>query len=203
MAEAKTIFELLLEVQAELNVPKNMTNSFGGYKYRNAESILEAVKPILKKKGLVILLADEVQNIGDRNYVKSVAKITDGKNEVYSTAYAREQENRKGMDEAQITGASSSYARKYALGGLLAIDDGNDQDSMDNREQPAVKAKTPAPISVKQKQYIASLHKELGGNTTVKEFIVDEGYDPDKMTSEEASELIEILQERAVELRNG
>jgi hypothetical protein len=119
--------ENLIRIQKELKAPKDKLNKFGNYKYRSCESILEAVKPLLK--GCLLLLSDEVKNIGTKNYVVATATFieTDGKQFIV-TAYAREPEDRKGMDDSQITGASSSYARKYALNGLFAIDDNQDSD---------------------------------------------------------------------------
>jgi len=120
----------LLKVQSELRAPKNQYNSFGKYKYRNAEDILEAVKPLLLREGLLLNISDEIIMIGDRYYVKSTVTVTDvdTKESVVSTSYAREEEAKKGMDGSQITGASSSYARKYALNGMFAIDDNKDSD---------------------------------------------------------------------------
>ncbi len=121
----------LNEIQQNLKAPKNQTNNFGKYKYRSCEDILEAVKPLLKNATLVV--SDEVVQIGDRYYVKATATLKDGEDKVSNTAYAREAENKKGMDESQITGACSSYARKYALNGLFLIDDDTkDADTMDN-----------------------------------------------------------------------
>ena len=119
--------EILNKIQKELKAPKNQYNSFGKYHYRNCEDILEAVKPLL---GTAILtLSDEVVNIGDSNYVKATATITDGDKQASATAYAREAKEQKGMNDAQITGSSSSYARKYALNGLFLIDDTKDDDT--------------------------------------------------------------------------
>jgi len=134
----------LLEIQSELNAPKNQYNKFGGFNYRNAEDILEAVKPLLKKKGCILTISDEVVNIGERYYVKATAVLSRadaGAEEtvIGVTAYAREQEEKKGMDASQITGSTSSYARKYALAGLFAIDDGRDADSMNNKEEGSSK----------------------------------------------------------------
>lgn len=152
----KSLASKLIQVQKELKAPKNQKNSFGNYNYRNAEDILEAVKPLLEKEGLLILVTDEIEFFGlqtekwlsekevkgnavkeeivseGRYYVKAIAKVTDGKDEIHTSAYAREPFVKKGMDTAQITGATSSYARKYALNGLFAIDDTKDADSMDN-----------------------------------------------------------------------
>lgn len=135
----------LIKIQKELKAPKGQYNSFGKYKYRNCEDILEAVKPLLGDA--MLLLSDEIVQLGDRYYVKATAtisEITDGKvYKVEVNAYAREALDKKGMDEAQITGAASSYARKYALNGLFCIDDTKDADS-DEKEAP--KAST-APVS--------------------------------------------------------
>lgn len=127
------LMEKLLIVQAELKVPKNNFNKFGNYKYRACEDILEAVKPILAKHRCTITLTDVVVNIGDRNYVKAIARFCciDYDLTLHTEAYARESETQKGMTEAQITGSASSYARKYALNGLLLIDDTKDDDTMD------------------------------------------------------------------------
>lgn len=127
-----TLYAKLAAIQKELNAPKNQRNNFGGYNYRSCEDILMAVKPILGD--LSIIISDEMVMLGDRFYVKATAIITDGKERIESTAYAREAAVKKGMDESQITGSTSSYARKYALNGLLLIDDNKDADSHDNRE---------------------------------------------------------------------
>lgn len=131
---AKTLQQKLIEIQAELKAPKSQYNKFGGYNYRNCEDILEAVKPLCAKHGIVPLLSDEIVMIGDRFYIKATAKVTDGKDEIATTAYARESKDKKGMDESQITGSASSYARKYALNGLFCIDDTKDADFMDNSQ---------------------------------------------------------------------
>ena len=133
MAETN-INSKLLKVQAKLKAPKNQYNSFGKYKYRNCEDILEAVKPILDEQGLTLTLSDYIVAIleTNRTYVKAVATLTDGKDTLEVCAFAREAETKKGMDDSQVTGATSSYARKYALNGLFLIDDTKDADSMDN-----------------------------------------------------------------------
>jgi len=125
------MLEKLLRIQMELKAPKGQFNSFGNYAYRSCEDILEAVKPILEKEGLVLTLTDELVQIGERYYVKATATLfdTDGEKKFENIAYAREEENKKGMDGSQITGASSSYARKYALNGLFLIDDVKDSDT--------------------------------------------------------------------------
>lgn len=126
----------LRKVQIELKAPKNQYNSFGRYKYRSCEDILEAVKPLLDKYNATLTLSDIVEEIGGRVYVKAVAEFQeDGDKPITVTAYAREPEVKKGMDDSQITGTASSYARKYALNGLFLIDDTKDADTMDNREK--------------------------------------------------------------------
>ena len=122
----KKIYGELARIQRDLKAPKNLYNSFGKYSYRNAEGILEAVKPLLN--GLTLIINDEPVLVGDRFYIKAVVTLTDGEESVSATAYAREDETKKGMDGCQITGACSSYARKYALNALLMIDDAKDSD---------------------------------------------------------------------------
>ena len=119
----------LSQIQSEVKAPKGQFNSFGKYHYRSCEDIVEAVKPILNKHGFALLLTDEVVEVGGRVYVKATATITDGKESYAATAFAREEETKKGMDASQITGTASSYARKYALNGLFAIDDTKDADT--------------------------------------------------------------------------
>jgi len=126
--------EKLLKVQMELKAPKNQKNTFGGYNYRSCEDIFEAVKPLLEKEGLTLRLTDKLVNIGERYYIKATAILTDGNETIENTAYAREEETKKGMDGSQITGASSSYARKYALNGLFLIDDVKDSDATNTGE---------------------------------------------------------------------
>ena len=124
------------DIQHKLKAPKGQYNSFGKYNYRSCEDILEGVKPLLKEHNLALLIDDEIVQIGERYYVKATAKITDGREIVSATAYAREPDTKEGMDESQITGATSSYARKYALNALFCIDDTKDVDTMDNSKKP-------------------------------------------------------------------
>jgi len=121
----------LLEIQKKLKAPKSQYNSYGHYNYRNAEDIIEALKPIIHPMGYVLLLEDELIIAEGRYYIRATATITNGEESFSAKAYAREDESRKGMDGSQITGASSSYARKYALNGLLAIDDSKDADDLE------------------------------------------------------------------------
>lgn len=126
----KDIYTKLLNIQTKLKAPKGQYNSFGKYSYRSCEDILEALKPLLKEENAIVMLRDEVKQIGERFYVAATADFIDvDKGDVLSTtAFAREEEDKKGMDGSQVTGASSSYARKYALNGLFAIDDSQDSD---------------------------------------------------------------------------
>ena len=133
------IYEKLSNIQNELKAPKGQFNKFGGYKYRSCEDILEAVKPICQKNRTTLVISDTLENIGDRYYIKATATLYDVENKVQeigmgnafisNTAYAREEESKKGMDGSQITGTASSYARKYALNGLFNIDDTKDADT--------------------------------------------------------------------------
>lgn len=159
------VYEKLANVQSALKAPKGQYNAFGKYKYRSCEDIVESVKPLLKQYGLLLTLTDEIKLIGDRFYVKATATIidtADDGNMIKVEAYAREEESKKGMDGSQVTGASSSYARKYALNGIFAIDDTKDSDSTntgDGQDQPKQKKQTP------REQLIARL-KELNINVT-------------------------------------
>jgi hypothetical protein len=152
----------LIKIQQELKVPKNQRNSFGNYNYRSCEDILEAVKPLLASYELLLTITDEIVHLpgqtiqvvdvinakgdrvtevvgGDRYYVKATVTITNGTESVSVSAYARESQDKKGMDDSQITGGASSYARKYALNGLFLIDDTKDADTMDNSKKVAPK----------------------------------------------------------------
>lgn len=131
-----TFQEKVVAVQSELKAPKGQYNSFGEYNYRSCEDILEGVKPLLKKYGLYLKISDAVELIGDRYYIKATATLSDADNCISTSAYAREQLEKKKMDASQVTGAASSYARKYALNGLLAIDDTKDADSVEDKPLP-------------------------------------------------------------------
>lgn len=132
-----TVSEKLINIQVNLKAPKSQYNSFGKYKYRSCEDILEAVKPLLKENKLTLTISDSVEMVGNRFYIKATATITDIETgEVIETsAYAREDETKKGMDLSQVTGSTSSYARKYALNGLLCIDDTKDSDSTNTQSK--------------------------------------------------------------------
>lgn len=132
------INEKLLKIQIELKAPKGQYNSFGKYKYRSCEDILEAVKPLLQENKCTLIIKDDMEQIGDRYYIKATAILADTEADntiITNTAYAREEESKKGMDGSQITGTASSYARKYALNGLFLIDDTKDADTNEFKEQ--------------------------------------------------------------------
>lgn len=132
------INEKLLKIQIELKAPKGQYNSFGQYKYRSCEDILEAVKPLLQENKCTLTIKDDMEQIGDRYYIKATAILADTEADntiITNTAYAREEESKKGMDGSQITGTASSYARKYALNGLFLIDDTKDADTNEFKEQ--------------------------------------------------------------------
>jgi len=131
------IYEKLAVLQSKLKAPKAQYNGFGKYNYRSCEDILEAVKPLLNETKTVITISDDLQNIGERYYIKATVKIIDLETleSIENIAFAREEENKKGMDGSQVTGACSSYARKYALNGLFAIDDTKDSDATNNGEK--------------------------------------------------------------------
>lgn len=146
-----TFLERVLKVQTELKAPKGQFNKFGGYAYRSCEDILEAAKPLLAKYNLILFIGDEVVEIGGRIYVKASATIMDSDgNKIMNYAYAREEETKKGMDGSQITGASSSYARKYALNGLFLIDDTKDSDATNTHGKDDKEQKKADEIPVKK-----------------------------------------------------
>lgn len=159
MEERKTAWDIslnekLMRIQTELKAPKNLYNSFGKYKYRNAEGIQEALKPLLKVYGVNVTLSDSIEEVGGRIYVKSVVILTDcySKESIFATAYAREAETKKGMDDAQVTGATSSYARKYALNGLFLLDDTEDVDSEAYQKQTTEAKPAPKKAATKPTQ---------------------------------------------------
>ena len=152
------VTQKLIKVQNELKAPKGNYNSFGKYKYRSAEDILESVKPLNADNGLLLTLSDKPTLIGEWHYIEATATITDGETSLSVTAYARESLNKKGMDESQITGTASSYARKYALNGLYLIDDTKDADT-DEYQQQTNQEQAPKKASDKQLDLITKLLK--------------------------------------------
>lgn len=157
MEGTKDFYAALAAIQAELKAPKDLSNNFGGYRYRSAENILAAVKPLLAKHGLTINLTDTIMQIGDRFYLKAKAEISNGNVATFSEAYAREPLAKKGMDESQVTGSASSYARKYALCGLLGIDDSSaDPDNPENHPDNPDTAKRDARLKAAAQKGIAA-----------------------------------------------
>jgi hypothetical protein len=132
---------MLAKIQSLVKAPKGQVNKFGNYKYRSCEDIVEAVKLVINPLGYYLTLMDEIILIGSRVYVKATATLSNGEQTYSATAYAREEETKKGMDAAQVTGAASSYARKYALNGLFAIDDTKDADATNTHDTPTEQEK--------------------------------------------------------------
>lgn len=157
----KNVLNKLFKIQQELKVPKNQKNSFGNYNYRSCEDIMEASKPILQKYNCLLTCSDKLEHIGVRYYVSAIASLYDlDSDELISiTAYAREEEIKKGMDASQITGASSSYARKYALNGLLQLDDNKDADTDEYKRQQS-KDKQEKTSTEEEKQSVEMITKE-------------------------------------------
>lgn len=192
----KELIKKVSQIQGELKAPKNQYNNFGGYKYRSCEDILEAVKPLIVKLGLVLTVNDEMVLVGNRVYVKATATITDGENSISNSAFAREAESKKGMDESQITGSASSYARKYALNGLLCIDDTKDADATNthgkDEKTPSEKAKETREANKKAfEERFAKMYEYFKGNpewnyavednfNAVMKEAMSKGYEPEK-----------------------
>lgn len=180
------IYEKLSLIQSELKAPKGNRNTFGNYNYRSAEDILEAVKPICKKYKTTLVLSDELENIGERYYIKANAKLIDLEEtaSIEANAYAREEENKKGMDGSQITGTASSYARKYAMNGLFNIDDTKDADTDEYQKQTE---DTPKEIKATEKQ-IAMIEELVKDKEAMLEFYKIKKIED--LTIQQASEII-------------
>jgi hypothetical protein len=184
-------------VQRDLKAPKNQYNSFGKYRYRSCEDILEGVKPILQEYGCAIVLSDTIEQIGDRFYVKATATFYDCETgeSMSNTAYARESDDKKGMDASQITGTASSYARKYALNGLLLIDDTKDADTDENRNETTGRARSEAAkkgMATKEQNALESANQIISEKDVLvlKEMMQKKGIDPNqKWKGKELSEL--------------
>lgn len=182
------IYEKLAVIQHKLKAPKGQENRFGGYKYRSCEDILEAVKPLLYETKTALTISDMIENVDGRYYILATAKLTncDEPGEaITNTAYAREAESKKGMDDSQITGSTSSYARKYALNGLFCIDDTKDADAWNAGDgQPATKGKktasapkdsgtaTTATANYLKKMIVKYAYRDFGGQI-MKHYKVD------------------------------
>jgi hypothetical protein len=182
--------EKLLNIQAELKAPKGQYNSYGGYNYRSCEDILEAVKPLLKSNNCVLTITDGLEQIGERYYIRAAATITDaeGDESYTNVAYAREEETKKGMDGAQITGTASSYARKYALNGLFLIDDTKDADTDEHAKQTGAEPKEEKKATAKQIELLKGLVKDI--DAMLKYYKVEKIED---LTTKQASETISKL----------
>lgn len=175
----------LLAIQTELKAPKNQFNKFGNYNYRSCEDILEAVKPLLKKYNCTLVLHDSIEDIGNKNYIVSTATLLDcdSEKELSSKAYAREADIQKGMSESQISGSTSSYARKYALNGLFLIDDTKDDDFNNKGDKPEQKQEKPKGVISKALPAIKSA-ADLKALQTLESFI-----DKNAWSEEELKEL--------------
>lgn len=190
-----SINEKILNIQNELKAPKSQWNNFGKYNYRNAEDILEAAKPLLKKEGVILTLTDEIVLIGSRYYVKSTATVKYADESIVVSAYAREEENKKGMDGSQVTGASSSYARKYALNGLFLIDDTKDSDFTNDNQ---VKNNTTQlnKLSEEQIKRLYTIGNKAGHDSKKMDELVKKKYrkDTKSLTQEEYKYICESLE---------
>lgn len=187
----------LIKIQSELKAPKNQYNSYGGYKYRNAEDILEAVKPLLSKYGCIMTITDDILPVGNRIYIKATITLRNNDGEkVVVSAFAREDESRKGFDGAQLTGCSSSYARKYALNGLFLIDDTKDADTDEHQKQTTAKPKKAAKKEEKDEMKDAILADIKKMNTREDLTKIWRGY----ATLQKEDWFIEAVQERGAEI---
>lgn len=158
-----SIYKKLTIIQNELKAPKGQYNSFGKYSYRSCEDILEALKPLLYKQELSLYIHDSIESIGDRYYIKATCVLVSGEETISISAYAREEESKKGMDGAQVTGSSSSYARKYALNGLFLIDDTKDMDTDEYKKQTeSADGSTNGCLSEKQIKRLYAVAKDCG-----------------------------------------
>lgn len=188
------IQQALAIIQKELKAPKNQYNAFGKYTYRSCEDILTALKKLLEQTETVLILNDEVVNIGSRYYVKATATLSNGEETISATAYAREEEIKKGMDGSQITGASSSYARKYALNGLFGIDDTKDSDKTNKGLVRANKGLKTGSISNFDKA--KCIIEKTNDKSTLEESIQKIVASNNKYTDEEKEILIQIIKNK-------
>ena len=208
------VYEKLMNIQAELKAPKNQYNAFGKYHYRSCEDILESLKPVLAKHKAAVTISDEIVLIGDRYYVKATATLIDVEkgDKVEVSAYAREDEQKKGMDASQLTGSTSSYARKYALNGLFAIDDTKDSDATNKHDteqvsRPKVDENKQAIVdnslaTDKQIKAIYAIAKNKGYTEESLKNYTKSIYNKDsikELTRQEASDVIQMLNEMAKE----
>ena len=199
--EIMNVYEKLMQVQTKLRAPKGQYNSYGGYSYRSCEDILEALKPLLAEVGAIVNISDEVKLIGDRFYVEATAMFLDCEtgDSVVARASAREAQTRKGMDDSQITGAVSSYARKYALNGLFAIDDNKDADSTNTHGKEIKPNMTPTGITEAQLKRLLAIGNKAGIKKEVVEGTVRKIFncEPKDMTKEQYDNICERLEKKA------
>ena len=194
MENKMNIFEKLSAIQNELKAPKNQYNSFGKYNFRSCEDILEGVKPLCRKYRTTLIIGDTLELIGDRYYIKAMATLydLDSDKSISNIAYARESENKTGMDASQITGATSSYARKYALNGLFCIDDTKDADTDEyqnqTKEQP--KKETPKKVSKATEKQIELIKELFNEEEIIKALDLVKKENIEDLTVVEASSLI-------------
>lgn len=169
-----SVYKKLIEIQNELKAPKSQYNSFGKYNYRSCEDIQESLKPLLVKFGATVFIKDDIVLVDSRYYVKAIVTFVDieSGNTIESFAYARESEEKKGMDSAQVTGATSSYARKYALNGLFLLDDTKDNDH-DSNHQTDVKTEKPSYDNKEKDEIIQKIVSKIGNDTTKKKTVID------------------------------
>lgn len=183
----------LIKIQSELKAPKGQYNSFGKYKYRSAEDILEAVKPLCVKHNVLLTLTDSIELIGERYYVKATARVSDGTKAVEVTALAREDLDKKGMDGSQITGTASSYARKYALNGLFCIDDTKDADTDEYTAKTQGKKDPDAKKDAEKKKELETTAISVAEAKTLKGLIEMTGTDEKKLLKSYKAATIEAL----------
>lgn len=202
MSTTNNIYRKLSEIQVKLKATKDLYNSFGRYSYRSAESILEAMKPLLDEYKVALVINDDIVMIGERYYVKATARLIDGETGEYveATAFAREDESKKGQDLSQLTGSTSSYARKYAMNGLLAIDDNKDSDDLNKHGKEDIKVNmTPSGLSEAQLKRLyaignkAGIKKEVVDSTVKKSF----GCEAKNMTKEQYQNICERLEKKS------
>ena len=199
--ENKNVYQKLMEVQSKLKAPKSQYNSFGKYSYRSCEDILEALKPLLNEVGAIVNISDQVKLIGDRYYIEATAMFLDVNtgDSIISKAMAREDESKKGQDLAQLSGATSSYARKYALNGLFAIDDNKDADSTNTHGKEIKPNMTPVGITEAQLKRLFAIGNKAGVKKEVVEGTVRKifGCEPKDMTKEQYDNICERLEKKA------
>ena len=195
------VYEKLMTVQTKLRAPKGQYNNFGKYSYRSCEDILEALKPLLAEVGAIVNVTDEIKLIGDRYYVEATASFIDTETgeRMIAKASAREAEAKKGMDDSQVTGSVSSYARKYALNGLFAIDDNKDADSTNTHSKEIKPNMTPTGITEAQLKRLFAIGNKAGIKKEVVEGTVRKIFncEPKDMTKEQYDNICERLEKKA------